>query len=703
MKKFIAVILLAISMLSFFILYNDYKEEQIFNMKNIEHHLKNSYEVVIPTKINILPRAKQYEHLLSAANGGEASIYFARIDQKGGSQKIIKYIYTQDNKYMDNFEILEGRKLDKSDMDTHHYLSTKDNGDPNQIGVIAGIGGMDMEIRTLQNMLDDGFFIDGECTVTVSNGLTIDYFADIFKSGIDSKLEVTTPIDIGNFEKKGYLQVIPLLSIFILLILYDILISYKKIAIEKMLGFSLFDIWKKRILKIIIIQISTIFIATITMSVVLFKDFNILYIKFYKYLVIKYIMLIIITVIIASIPFIYTENIKILCIIKNKKNIKEIIIVNKVVEIILCVLLVFLINIQFENYDNIKKAFDNSCKQWDEASKYRVLRLNRLDFDIVSTKTFTRDTIEVYKYFNKKGAILAAFGSYTGQSEKLNADLGELTQCAVVNPNYLKSNPAYDIEGNMITVSEDNKNLILIVPDKYKDNENEIRGIYGDDPQSSNNKVEIIWMKSGQRFFSYNFSVNVNDGNHVKDPILRVSPENGSFPVYNTQVFNIEGNPFKVRIEEGKTDDESIMPILDTYGFSSYGVQINYANEQMASDTKDYKDMFKYLIIGIVSSLFVMGIIIVQNIQNFVEQYKVRLALRQLHGYSKAAKYRVYFSLIGICWLLVAIVTYMFKLASIYIILGITVSGCLIEILISLMLLSFNEKRKLTKFIKGGI
>ena len=35
--------LLVISMFSFFILYSDYKEETIFNMKNVEHHLETAF------------------------------------------------------------------------------------------------------------------------------------------------------------------------------------------------------------------------------------------------------------------------------------------------------------------------------------------------------------------------------------------------------------------------------------------------------------------------------------------------------------------------------------------------------------------------------------------------------------------------------------------------------------------------------------
>ncbi|WP_138206452.1 hypothetical protein [Haloimpatiens lingqiaonensis] len=105
MKKVIGFLLLAISMFSFFIFYKEHKETQIFNMKNAEHHLKNSYEIIIPTKINMLPRGKQHDKILRASKGTEVSIYFTRIDQDSKKEKIIKYIYTVDDEYMKNFHI----------------------------------------------------------------------------------------------------------------------------------------------------------------------------------------------------------------------------------------------------------------------------------------------------------------------------------------------------------------------------------------------------------------------------------------------------------------------------------------------------------------------------------------------------------------------------------------------------------------------
>lgn len=708
MKKFITGILLAISMFSFFILYTDYKEEQIFNMKNVEHHLDNSYNVTIPSKINSLPRGQQHEQLIEASKGDDTCLYFTRIDQSGDNQKIIKYIYTSNNDYVSYFNLINGDILDYTLMDSNSFMSTKDTGDPNQIGQIASFDGIELEIRTLQNMVEDGFLLDGSCTVTVADGKSIDLFTDIFKVGLGiNTMDVSTSYDIGEIENTSYFQIPVLFLIFMMLILYYIIKSYKKIAVEKLLGFSIIDIWKTRIVKILKIQLITIILAIVSMSIILFKDFNILYIDFLKYISMRYIGLVVITLIIASIPFIYVENIKVSSVLKNKRQVKEIIIINNIIKITLCIIFIFLVNIQIINYDDIKKIFNNEYKAWEDVSDYRVLSLNRIDSEQAFSNEFLDNNIELYKYFNNKGAIFAEFEMYSNLSKEMNSTLPEYLFRAVVNHNYLINNPVYDINHNLLSISEENTNWVLLVPEKYKNNENDIRTYYQQWINSYNgvvtSEVELVWIENDQKLFSYNFLVNTNDGNYVTDPILFIGSEKGCFPDWNTQVFNIMGNPLKVKIENGSTDIDTIMPILDEYGYSSYGVQINYANEQVISSYNDFKSMFKWIVTGIVSSIIIIGLILVQNTYTFVEQFKVRFALRKLHGYSLTSKYKEYFILVAISWIIIILISYLLQLSQIYIILCISLIGCIIELVISLIILRFFREKKIIEFIKGGI
>lgn len=704
MKKFIAVLLLAISMFSFFILYNEQSEMQISNMKNVEHHLQNSYEVTIPSKINTLPKFQQYKTILNTSNNQDSSIYLSRIDENNGQEKTIKYIYTTNNDYINKFHLVWGKPLDKTLMSTHYFLSTDDTGDKNQIGKIASFNGMHMEIHTLQSMLDDGLFLDGPCTVTVPNGKSINFFTNGLEDGIGIKtIDTSKPQDIDQVKSNtnnSYLQLFVLSFVIMLLVLYDILKSYKKIAVEKLLGFSTFHIWKKRILKITFIQIITMVISTIIMSLVLFKQINIYYAYFLEDLTIMYIISIVIMFIIASIPFIYVANIQISSAIKNKQPAKEILFFNTLVKIFLCLGLIFLVNNQIVNYKNIKKVFDGSYKTWESVSNYRVLGLNK-DSNVTS---FSDDDIKIYNYFNERGAIYAAFENYYKESLALNKKLPITSEFAMVNPNYLNENPVYDINGKKISISERDSNWILLVPVKYKKDEDKIRKFHQVwiDSFTTKRKIQIIWTKNNQKLFSYDFMVNADNGYCVTDPILFVGTEDGGFPTWNTQLFNVTGNPFKVKIDSNTTDTQFIDQELNKFGYLSYGPQINHADEEVNSNIIEYKNLFMLIIIGIISILLIMAIVLIQNIYNFFEQFKVKLAIRKLYGYKKMARYKEYFILIGVTWSVIIITAFVLSLAKLNIILIISVIGFIIETIVSFIMLNYIENKKIIEIIKGG-
>jgi len=693
-------------MFSFFILYNEQKELQIYNMKNVEHHLENSYEINIPSTINSLPRGTQYKELLETSNSNDASMYFSRIENINKNEKIIKYFYSTDDKYMNQFQLVWGKKLDKSLMDTDYFLSTDDTGDKNQIGRIASFNGIHMEIHTLQGMLNSGLFLDGPCTVTLPDKDNINSLSNQFLKWLNIKqIDVTKSTDIGEVKPLSYVQIYVLFSVIMLLVLYDILKSYKKIAIEKLLGFSTFQIWKKRISKIIIIQVITMLISIIIMSLVLFKEFNIVYFYFLKDLGIIYGVFIAIIFFVSSVPFIYVNNIQISAAIKNKQPIKEIIFFNTIIKILLCLGLIFLINGQIANYNNIKKVFDGSYKTWEGVSNYRVMNLTKDSSGLF----YSDDKTSIYKYFNERGGIFAAFQNYEKLSLDNNKELPITSFNALVNPNYLKENPIYDLDGKNIAISERNSNWVLLVPVKYKKVESEVRRFYQRwiDSFGTKSKIEIIWTKDNQKAFSYDIGVYPENGYYVTDPILFIGTEDGAYPGWNTQIFNIAGNPFKVKIPANENDKVFIEAGLNKSGYLSYGLQINHADEQVTSKISEYKNMFIWLITSVFLILIIISVVLIQNVYNFFEQFKVRIAIRKLHGYKKVSKYKEYLILLTISWMIVIITSFVISSIRIFaltkVILTVSATGFIIETIISYILLNFIEKRKIIEFIKGGL
>jgi len=711
LKKFITILLLAISMFSFFILYNQQKELQIYNMKNVEHHLQNSYEINIPNQINSLPRGTQLQGLLETSNNNDASMYFSRIENINGQEKIVKYFFSTNDEYMQHFELVWGKKLDKTLMDTDYFLSTDETGDKNQIGRIASFNGVHMEIHTLQGMLDSGFFLDGPCTVTLPDKDNINSLSSQFLKWLHiDQIDVMPSYDIGSIEpNKSILQIAVLFVVIMLLELYDVLKSYKSIAIEKMLGFSIFHIWKKRISKILLTQIVTILVSIIVMSLIFFKEFNLIYLNFLKDLALMYSVTILIILVITSIPFIYIPNIQISAIIKNKKPIKEIIFFNMIIKILLCLGLIFLINSQITNYNELKKIFDGTFKTWEDASNYRVMNLN--NDDVINSE----NNIPIYKYFNERGSIFAGFQMYKEESLSVNNYLSEVDFSAVVNPNYLKENPIYDLEEKQVSLSERDKNWILLVPVKYRKDEGEIRRFHqkwldasylGRENDKNDIKIEIIWIKDNQKAFSYDIAVYPKNGYYVTDPILLVGTEDGCYPGWDTQIFNIAANPFKVKIPANENDKTYIENGLNKFGYLSYGLRINYANEEAKSKISEYKTMFIWYVTGVCLALIIIAVVLLQNVYNFFEQYKIRIAIRKLHGYNLLSKYKEYLIFLAVSWIIVITasfgVSFFKEFASSSVIFVFSAIGFVLETIISLIILFFIEKKKIIEFIKGG-
>ncbi|RXM75148.1 hypothetical protein DP154_10310, partial [Clostridium tetani] len=334
MKKLISILILVISMFSFFILYDEFKKTEVFSMKNIENNLENSYDILLPSTMDSLPRKDQYETLANATQSTMSSIFFTRTDRSGEKEKIIKYIYTMKDDYMDKINLSRGKKLDKTMMTSNYFLSTENTGDKNQVGVIESISDdFIFEVRTLNNMLDDGLKFKGFCTMDLPKDKTIEQHMSTLCEIYDvSTIEHNKSAIVGWVDNKNSFYILVLFFILVLLILYDILNSYKKIGIKKMLGYSNLDIWKEDISKLLIIQIGSIIISTIFMSIFLINKYNGVYLKFLKKLGLNYLLITIILLIVASIPYIYVQTIKISSILKNKRQTNEILIFNTLIK-----------------------------------------------------------------------------------------------------------------------------------------------------------------------------------------------------------------------------------------------------------------------------------------------------------------------------------------------------------------------------------
>ena len=318
---------------------------------------------------------------------------------------------------------------------------------------------------------------------------------------------------------------------------------------------------------------------------------------------------------------------------------------------------------------------------------------------------------ELYSDLNRKGSILADFSNFTVSYQSVNPVQSdrEFENYVIANPNYLRFSSIYDIEGSKVNISEEEKARILLVPEKYKFQEDEIRGYfkficsaYSEKWIIPNQEIKIIWIKDGQEFFSYNMEVNPDESNKVKDPIVRILTEkNAPLPEYD-EVIGYSGNPLKIPKDHSYSLTELINEKLNGIGSGDYKYTIAPSNEQMATKIKEIKNIISYSFIAIGIMLIGIIIIMIQNIYNYCEQYKRNIVIRSFHGYKYFDKYFEYYSLL----ILSQSITLIFSLIIIKInvkdIIVILIFSSLIETILSYFMFKTIEKRNMSNKIKGS-
>jgi len=721
LKKLITVVLIIASMFSYLILFDSEDTLQFSKMQSAEYQ-NYTYRILIPSSVTNQSQEEVYKKIAETANKYKVNIYYNRLGN-GGNDTI--YTYFTNNDYFKNFIFTKGRSLKISENDSSGFLSTQNTSDSKQIGKIADFAGNNtFEIRTLRSMIKNNQLFNGSCYVQFNNNPKITSFINDLSNSLG--VDIEAPFLAQSVLPEPYLIYITVLIfyfIIMLLILYDLLKSYKKIGVQKMHGYSTKKIWINKVMSLISLQIIIFFIVTLILSLFKFKEFNQLFGDFMVKLLIINGLMVFVSFVFYSIPFIYVNKITVSNMLKNKKPIKLIMVLNIIIKIVLMVSFIILVNTFVQNFSRIQKEFTHSYDQWETTKGYAIIPgYENIDINYTITKEYNDKAKKIYEYFNKKGAILADFVGFHPQQREANLkpsskpwDLDWVN----INPNYLKKQPIYDASGKLISVSEEEKDYIVLIPEKYQSSEATIRKQieffkkgYPPDDKVPMEAIKIIWTKSNQKIFSYDMDVNPNDGNMVNNAFARVVTESNASNFDYLRVALCGGNPFKIKVDDPLNPAATISPKLAELKLDVYQPTISSVYDVVGSEIKQTQDLERSIGIKIIIAASFIIIIILQNIYNFFEVNKQRLAIQQFHGYRKIDKYKEYFILVFFSWIIIFnFVMIMKKIniqeintytSSIKIqnILILTIIFIVIELVISIIVLSFVEKRKVVKTIK---
>lgn len=630
----------------------------------------------------------------------KANLYGTRQIEKNGEFITIKYIYFNNTDLFKNINIIDGRFFDLSENESDKFISTNKTGDINQIAYIDSFNGKEnFEIRTFKNNLDENIFNRNLILQTSKENDVDEIISNLEKYGIyTTKIDnLKTNVDFHYKNIFIFLIIGSSMIIFSLIMLYDILNSYKKIAIEKMIGYSYRDILFKKIKSIILISIIFTYIPLAVLCFINFKIYHFLFYKFIFKMMMIDLLIINISIFFISIPFFYIKKIKIIDMLKNKKPNSSIITLNSFIKIFISIIfMVFSANL-INQYSIFSSRYIQSYSRWEKTKNYYTISsIHKKIDDGISPFNGNDDKFkEFYHYFNQKGAIFADFSDLEKETYNLNKQLYNepyILNDIIVNPNYLLSNIVYDENGQVVKIPETEENYVILVPLKYKNNQNDILKFYT--PENGTKKLNIIWIQNKQTFFSYRIDINPEEGNCVTDPIVSVATEyNDRIPYFSIME---SGGPLKIIANDVEEINQKLYELFNP---SVYNFPIINIYDSVASDIRMAINQIYFCVAIIFFSLVIIFTIIIQNLNVYFEENKMKLAIQKMFGYKMLDKYFNYFSITILCWVsiisfsvLILKNNYVFFLGAIFII---------FEVLFSILIIIYMENKNVLLISKG--
>lgn len=628
------------------------------------------------------------------------------------NNKLVKYMYLNDASYFANYSIGTGRQISLEGFrnKSKDFLSSNSTKDNNQIGRLNEFAGdNNLEIRTLWDMCDDNTLtLSGYATVQLPKD-NIQEFIEELEIYTRDKIQVSEKIDINfNYDNSSSNYIVyALYFLLLLLVIYDSLKNYKNVGIKKLLGYSNRDIWICNTKKIFFMQVFSILVVILLMSLYFFSNINVYLADFLFKLIMEYVKQTIIMLLLSSIAYGYILSIKVSDMLKNKKTTMEIIVFNTIIKCILMgIVIVMAMNIT-TNFVIVKNAYNTSYEKWDKASNYECISGSNIDGNTYFSDEMEEKLKTIYLELNRRGSMFEDFSNLSDSFKQMNsAPVGKeyIIDYATINLNYLLENEVKDENGNNVIVSEDEEKNILLIPELYKDKEKEVVEYYVDSLSSYMNgkkyyieDMKVIWIMDNQELFSYNIEVNSNENNMVKNAVYMVMTEGNLMDRAFRNIIDYLGNPLKIIKDDSYDLNKYISEIIG----GNYEYTIISADEQIASEVTSAKETIKYNTLVMLGVLIGILIIIIQNLYNYVEQYKRDLFIKSIHGYSFFMKYKLSILINIISGILSSILAMLILKDNYLCIMGISFIGIIIELILWIIILRIMEKRKIINVVKG--
>jgi putative ABC transport system permease protein len=688
LKKILAIFLVLASVFSFAIAYNQTDKEEVNKMEKAGEGIARQFW--IPDDPLLSGPDEMYPLLSEAANESRVNIFRTNIHYRADNRaEILKYVLlTGNTHFFDAFRLKSGRLLTVKDTQQgNSFLSTVNTGDHNQIGIVRDFGGNNLITIKPLKAAYEYVPVAGQYFVEASDNQTFDTFIKSFVAKVNEHYQkyLKVPYNPENFIKhlnnSGAAEVgsgtdffesirFMIFVITFVLLIYYIFYQSKRIGIMKMHGLSNICLWFILAGKLI----TGIFVLSATVSLLVAMSIPDTTSQFVGSVIISQLKTYVIVTASSLISCLYIFRIRVSDAIKNRKDTNGIFALNTLLKAGCSILLLFIGLSIWSQYAKIHTKQEN-LKSWEHSKDYGVIYPVEVGDDLEdvqhgSVKMTESEAIGLYPVLNRMGAVFIDAMMYEEPSLILNKDYHRIRSIKV-NPNYLREFPVYDANNKPVQISEDTRDWILLVPEKYRNRENEIMSFFHKEradtyeaeerafkravPDSvKNQQVRIIWLANDQKIFSFNPEVFPTENNVIIDPIIQVVTEKNSLVLDKANIFSGGGatDPLKIRLINRdtaltlKTLEPELKRLKLDDNLKHLVTVDQYVLQQIYNLQKQVNQLL-FISLGLMAGLLLL---VVQNLTIFFNKHQRKFIVRRLFGTGFFRTYKEYILLFAVTW-----------------------------------------------------
>lgn len=722
MKKILTFLISLVYLTTSFIVIKYFKVNELNDIR-----YKNSVEILVTDWQKDSTIAEKLESIDKLAENQNLNIYKFVYKPKIESEKQKIAIYSAIGNKVDfenKFKLNKGRYFSEY-YPNEEFISNEITNNQNQIGRLD-LFGQDYSIEVRPFSASNQENIRGTYLIQSNDLNKIEIIESGLKSlglSISSKGNTEVSLNTMDIIDKDTIIVLGILFTLILLCLfYYILLRYKELAIKKLFGFSNKNlIFKELITDILKMHLVSLNIVALILIIYAYTYNNFANIfNFFKLWIVLQLIITVIEILLSllSVSIIYFIDISQM--LKNRKPMKLMQILNYLAKLIFSTCLLIILMNLLTNYKALIIQNPNKNK-WESTKNYSFYEYKvALSKDSIQKTEYELGikSKELFKLNNSKGAILInpsskiiveSNGGVINEND-YDPDNGNNI---IVNTNYLKENPIYDINNKRIEIENEYGNyLIILVPNKYTRNEKEISNLYkkwyqftryiDDDINNERNglekathdevKIEIRYIKDDQKTFLYNPNLEKENNNYSINSILLIANSENmggdSYLNYMTggffcpKVTNIN-NPYnelnqdinKANLQDAIISAPLLYSRIDEYLFNLQH-QIN-------------RNIFLAILLLIVEIIVTTFIVL-----NYLERNKIVNSIKLIHGYAFLKRHYKFIITVTLTFIPMMLISIKLNIEHLkFLITFISLYSILSFIFISLLIKVFENKR----------